>query len=245
MATLRLTFGDLYNEVAKFLGTYGSSGPSGANLTEAKDIVHSAYRRFLSAYDWSFLKQSDTLTTVSGTYVYELPEDFGEIIGLFQFAADDGYPPVDERMLDDIIEMRSYSDYSSYPEYFAIRAGNYTPETGQQWEIVFYPTPDAAYTLSYLYKMFPTKLSDDNDIPVGTPDCVEALKALCLAEAESRKDELLEVQENKARIILADAIRRDAKRNVKHLGYNPDGLSFSAWEIARGSYRIKNVVYNT
>lgn len=245
MADLRLTFQDLYNQVAKFLGTYGSSGPSGDDLTDAKDIVHSAYRRFINSHNWTFLKPPLKIVTVSGTWIYDLPDDFSAIIGLINFDADDGYPPLDERSVDDIMEMRVLSDYTSYPMFYATRAGVYTPETGQRWEIIFYPTPGSAYTLNSRYKIFPKKLSATSDLPIGLPETDEVLKALCLAEAESNKDEFIDVQETKAIRLLMQAIQADKLKEPKTLGYNANYPGMTAREIHRGSYRISDVEYDT
>lgn len=241
MATLRLTFSDLYNEVARFLGTYGSSGPTGEDLTQAKNIVHSAYRRFLNSYSWSFLKPSFQIITVSGTWIYELPNDFSSIVGGIIFNSNDGYPPLDELPVDTLMEMRSLSDYNNYPMFYATRAGSYTPETGQKWEILFYPTPGAAYTLHSRYKIYPKKLSNDNDLSIGLVDTDESLKALCLAEAESSKDEFLDVQEKKAIMLLQQAKEVDKLRQPHKLGNYNMGLG----RYHRGEFRINDVTYTT
>ena len=79
MATLALTYSDLYDRVAKFLGTYGSAGPAGDNLTDAKAIVNDAYTKFITARKWTFLKPSDTLGLMTNQYVYEMPELFSSL----------------------------------------------------------------------------------------------------------------------------------------------------------------------
>ncbi|MHC4891454.1 MAG: phage adaptor protein [Planctomycetota bacterium] len=243
MATLQLTFSELYNAVSKFLGTYGSSGPSGTDLTDAKDAVHGGYRRFLNAYNWSFLRPYQTLTTVSGTWIYELPSDFSGIIGTFQFSDDDAYPPLEERSVDIVMDSRTVNDSTTYPEIYAIRPGKYSKETGQTWEVLFYPAPDAAYTLNYRYNIMPEKLSDDNDLHIGGPEVSECLKAFCLAKAELEKDEVSGVQEGEAIKLLSEAITQDNFKRPKTLGYNSDGGGMSAWEVARGSYRLNDVEY--
>ena len=239
MATLRLTFQELYNEVSKFLGTYGSSGPSGQDLTDAKDTVYAGYRRFLNAYDWSFVKPILKFTTVANTWEYQLPEDFSYFIGPFHFSAGSSYPSIEERSVEDILGMRSSLDHTTYPEYYAIKPGSYSPETGQNFELMFYPTPDSAYTLFGRYKLYPKKLSATTDLPVGTPETDEALKALCLAEAEVRKDEEAGPQSQLAQEILRDAVRADRMRNARRLGRDYPHLS--SWQIARGSYMISDV----
>ena len=240
MSTLRLTFQDLYNEVAQFLGTYGSSGPSGADLTEAKNTVHAGYRRFLNVYDWSFTKPILKISTVANTWEYNLPEDFSHFIGPFNFSAGASYPTLEERSVEDILELRSSLDHTTYPEYYAIRTGPYSPETGQFFELMFYPTPNAAYTLFGRYKLYPKKLSANADVAIGTPGTDEALKAVCLAEAEVRKDEIPGAQSQLMQQVLADAIRGDKMRNARRLGR--DFPHLSSWEVARGSYMLNDVI---
>lgn len=247
MASLILNFQELYNEVSRFLGTYGSSGPGTADLADAKRIVNSAYRRFLTANPntWSFLKYYDQIITVSGQWIYELPEDFGHILGIFQYGSNTSYGPLEERSVDNIMSMRSLNTYNNYGEYFAIRPGHYTKEMGQRQEVIFYPTFNAAYTLHYCYKILTTKLENDNDVPIGGADISECLKAFCLAEAESSQDESIGTQENKLGQQLALAIANDNKKKTKTRGPMLSGLGLTPREIHRGSYRINNVTVET
>jgi hypothetical protein len=237
MSTLQLTFQDLYNEVAKFLGTYGSSGPSGADLTDAKNAVHAAYRRFLApprGYKWSFLRRKSVLVTNAGVWQYQLPEDFTVHINRFAFDADDFYPTINETDLENIMDMRSHVAYSNYPMFFALYAGEYSKETSQGWEVAFYPTPDAAYSLNYRYLIFPPKLEADTDFHIGGPEMSEVIKALCIAEAEVVKDETGGKQEQRAQQRLAEAVKSDALRHPDSIGYNgPMAGGYENWREGR------------
>jgi len=246
MANLILTFSELYNKVSKFLGTYGSSGPTGTALTDAKEIVNDAYRRFINANpSWSFLHKDTTLSTVSGTAVYQLPPDFLELKRIFQFGADANYPPLEETSSQQITDWQNINDMSSYPSFFAIGVGEYTKETGQVWEVVFYPKPDATYTLSYSYKMSPTKLEGDDDIPIGALEYSDCIRQLCLAEAESSVEENSGVQEQKAGLALQIALKNDRRKAPHNLGYNGNGYRMSSWDLARGSFRVNDVSFTT
>ena len=242
MASLIYTFSDLYSAVISFLGTDSSSSD---DIQQAKNIVHDAYRRFLNAHQWSFLYPEAQLITVSGQHTYELPEDFMEMAGTFKFDSNTAYPPLLQRDLDWIRDARASIDYTSYPEYFALKPSAYSKEVGQKWEVIFYPTPNAAYTLFYRYRISPPKLENDTDYPVGGPDVAIVLKQLCLAEAESAMDEESGIQEGKAAALLADAIRNDNRKRPHSLGFFGDGEVFNNWELARGSYRVNNVIYIT
>lgn len=245
MATLGLSFQELYEDVSRFLGTYGSSGPSGTDLTDAKSAVHAGYRKFLDAnpVGWSFLKRIDSkITTVSNTCLYELPDDFVSLVGTFQFGADQTYKPLSEVSVDMIRDWKAVNDYNSYPTHFAIAAGNYHAETGQSWEVLFYPTPDSAYTLHFAYRFYPPKLSATTDVPAGPLDVQECIRQFCLAEAETYLDEKTDVQDIKAKELLGTAVRNDLKRQPKTLGYYGQP---AAAAMGRAEYRINDVTYTT
>ena len=245
MATLGLSYQELYNDVSRFLGTYGSSGPTGTDLTDAQSAVHAGYRKFLDSnpVGWSFLKRTDEkITTVSNTYTYELPKDFVSLVGTFQFGADQTYGPLSEISVDMIRDWKAVNDYNSYPTHFAMTAGNYHAETGQTWNVLFYPTPDSAYTLHFAYRFYPPKLSNATDVPAGPLDVAECIRQCCLAEAETYLDENTGIQETKAKELMLIAIRNDLKRQPKTLGYYGNRVTSS---LTRGDYRTENVVYNT
>lgn len=249
MALMQYTYQDLYNRVSKFLGTYGDSGPTGNDLQDAKDFVEEGYQEFLSppdGYVWSFLKKYTTLTTESGKFNYYLPQDYNSLIIPFRFTDQAGYPPVEERSENEIMEMRNYNNISSFPQYFAIRTADYTPEAGQRQEVIFWPEPDSEHILYYQYKFNVPELSNDSDLPVGGPQMASCLLKMCLAAAEGESDEELSTQVNRANLALIKAISEDKNREPRRLGYNANGFAgLSAWEVARGSYRVNDVNYNT
>jgi hypothetical protein len=238
--SLVLPFSELYNAVSKFLGSYGSSGPSGTDLTDAKAIVNTAYRRLLLYHNWTFLTSIRQIVTVGGTWQYELPLDFVRLKGTFRYSSTDSYPPLRERMWEQIEGYRAVSDTSGYPDYFAIQAGEHTSETGQKWIVGLFPTPDAAYTLYYNAEIWPSKLVNDSDLHIGGPDTSEVLKQLALAQAETEQDEISGVQENKAKEMVAAAIMKDNQRRAHNLGYNDDTNMVGYPDIAR-EYRLNEV----
>jgi hypothetical protein len=249
MSSLVYTFSDLYATVSKFLGTYGSSGPSGTNLTDAKTIVNDAYSRFIcgnGSYRWSFLDQDGILNTLAGQYLYPLPEGFEALTHTFQFENETGYKAPIERDLDMIRSLRSESVESrAYPEVYAIQAGLYDPKFGQRKEVAFWPTPDTTYTFLYRYRIVPNKLENDADLPIGGPEMALVLKQMCLAEAESQGDKKASIQEQKASALLAQAIARDSARKPHILGHNSDKNSQSYWHTARESWRVNEIIPDT
>ena len=243
MASLQLSFVDLYNAVAKYAGTYGASGASGNDLTEAKDMVNAAYRRLLLAHNWTFLTPTRQISTVSGTWQYELPADFVRIKSTFRYSSADASPPLRERLYEQIEEFRAVTDTTGYPTYYAIVAGEHTAQTGQKWIVTFFPTPDAAYTLYYSPEIWPAKMVNDSDLHIGGPDVSEALKELAIAQAEAELDELSaeqSVHEKKAGMLLMQARAKDNERRAHNLGYNNDENMGGVIDITR-EYRLNEV----
>jgi hypothetical protein len=249
MASLVYVFSDLYGAVAKYLGTYGSAGPTGSNLTDAKAVVNDAYARFLSAdggYRWSFLDENGVLVTMAGDYIYQLPDTFESLCHPFQFDQATGYGGPQGRPLDYILSLRADGTAETgWPELYSIQAGKYDPKFGQKREVVFYPTPDAAYTLLYRYRFMPPKLENDTDVPIGGPELAGLLKQFCLAECESQKDKASGVQEAKLATMLAMAIARDSANKPHTIGHNSDGNTGSYWSEVRSSWRVNNIYPDT
>lgn len=246
MANLILTYKNLYDRVSKFLGSYGSTGATGAELEQAKQAVDDGYRRFLTSHDWSFLKKTTTLGLKSGKWEYNLPDDYRAITVPFHFSEGSGYPPLTNDTEDHIMQARTEVETSSYPQIYAERTSSYSPEHGTVYQVIFWPTPDSDYTLFYTYKFMPPAMSNDSDVPVGLAEMSELIKEMCLAEAEAFFDDdaPTKIHDSKASQLLDTAIRNDVVRHSRHAGSLNTG-SVSAREFARGSYRVNNVVYNT
>lgn len=244
MAELTLTFRDLYNRVAKYLGTYGDSGPTGNDLTDAKEIVNDGYRRFCTSFRWSFLHRTTTLSIVTGQWEYDLPEGFREVIVSFTYSLNEGYPPIDNTGISWIMEARAESDVDSYPQVYAIRHGDHSNQSGSNYQAIFWPTPDNDYTLYYTYLMMPPTLVNDDDEPVGGSELSEVIKYCCLAEAEAFHDEREGVQESRAMRRLNEAIINDKGRRARHVGVNMDPR-YRSWQTARGEFRPNRVTFNT
>lgn len=243
---MRYTYEDLYNNVGKFLGTYGDSGLSAGDLALAKDLVKSGYNEFLQSYPWSFLRKNTTLTCQAGEHSYNMPEDFSYLVLPFSYKNNSGYPPVTNRSENEIIELRNLNEITSWPQYFAIRQGQYTPEAGSIKEVIFWPTPDSSYVLYYTYRFQPVGLVNTTDYPVGGAEMAECILQFCLKAAEEKEDETSEgIQTRRAITMLGQAISMDKENDPKQLGYNGSGSPIlTSWEVARGSYRVNDVNYN-
>lgn len=138
-------------------------------------------------YEWSFLKPTATLSLSAADYDYDLPADFGTIADDVTLARDDREQRIEIISEVRIRAKRASADASGPPKYAAVRpkAIDYTAE--QSFEMIFYPTPDASWTATYVYNVSPADANSTNLYPLGTKTHGETILAACLANAEVHK----------------------------------------------------------
>jgi hypothetical protein len=193
-STLSLSRTELRGEVGSYLGFgYDSSGWSVDQAAQIDRAVAAGLRKFMypripsGYYEWSFMKANGTLSLAAADYDYDLPDDFGGIVGTgFSFAVADNkrshIQTVSEAM---IRQLREAGSYSGTPSLCAIRPKASTPTAseGQRFEAIFYPDPDGSYTLTYRYTLLPDALTSGLPYPLGGLPHSETIKTCCLAAA--------------------------------------------------------------
>lgn len=195
MATLDLTYKEVYTKVSEYLGL--GSSPTGTDLTKVKDITKRGYRKFLMPVDsstaakgvgarpyrWSFLRKTTTLATVAGTETYLLPDDYNGMIIPLTHTTSDTVNPI-EVPLEVIYVKKSQSINDAYPLYFAVQDVTFDATVGRQKQLIFYPNPDKIYTYYYTYRSIPLSPENDDDYFVGPVGSSEAILETCLAAAD-------------------------------------------------------------
>jgi len=179
-------------EAGRVLG-YGRNFDTWAReQTENADAVvqRGVYRFYTPApidgrkygHEWSFLQPVRTLTTVSGTYVYDLPTDFVSLNGPMTYPADQDllYVTVELVSLYQINKRRIDSTSTGTPTMVALVPKD---EPGR-YEFHFWLTPDDAYSIQYPCRIRPLPLSDENPLPYGGEEHAQTILEACLAEAE-------------------------------------------------------------
>jgi len=250
VASLKLTYSEVYNQVSDYLGK--GLTPAGADLTRMKSITLRAYRKFLYPINpatgkhhlWSFLHYPTVLTTIAGQYIYEFPDDFSSLIVSFTSTDTQTYINPIPKSVWQILNMHTIATTvtTSYPQFYAIRAGRYIKEIGQKYEVVFWPEPDSNYIYEYTYEIEPPALSATTDYFVGGARASEAILQLALAEAELQEEEKGGVQYQEAQRIVMAMISADNRNTPKSVGYNGDP---SMYPETRGYTHISEVTYTT
>lgn len=244
MAESGLSIGlpDLRKEVGSFLG-YGTSGWSTDQQNEIDRYIQSGVRRVLyppavseetAGYEWTWLSPTTTITTVSGTADYDLPDDLGRIVGELHYPSEEYRTDIVHVPEGQILQARAGSDDSGAPYWYAERWKATTGTTGQRKELLLYPEPDQAWALTYSYEAFQGALSADYPYPPGGMKLAELYIESCLAVAEERGDDQVGLHRTEFERLLVDAVRRDKKTGPKvfgQMGHREDGR---AREFRRG-----------
>ena len=146
---------------------------------------------------------------------YNLPDDFGSIIGSFSFAQKDNAwytcKVVGESRIRELRQRDFNQNFANGdPQFAAIRAKNKTDvNIGTRSEVLFWPSVTATATVSYRYRVSVNKPIGSNDYVAGMPVHAETILYSCLAEAERRMDGERGVLWEKFMELLQSSILRD------------------------------------
>lgn len=121
--------------------------------------------------------------------IYDLPADFGGMIGDITYRAGTTNFRTTIRQRSDIEVRRLYSDAlgsPGQPSYYAIRPKTYAGGAlaGQRWELLFDCPTDAAYGFEYRYTIEPNAIDVSNEYPYGGAKHSETIKEAVLAAGE-------------------------------------------------------------
>lgn len=228
-SSLSVGLPELREAVAYYLG-YGRTAflSVSAQLSEVDGIIQSGMRRVyyppaVSAdtvgYEWSWLRPTTTIPTVAGTGDYDLPDDFGRLVGCLHYPESEHRKSISIVSVGKLLAMRSYSSQDGPPRCAAVRYKVQDPITGQRQEILFYPEPDAAWILSYEYEAYSGALTTANPYPLGGMKYSELYIESCLAVAESHiEDQADGTHKRQYEALLVDAIARDRKNGAHVFG---------------------------
>lgn len=233
MATLKLSYKTVWTKVGEFIGI--SSLTDTAEITKCKNIVLRGYRRFLMPtdlsngknYHWKFLEKTTTLSTESGTDTYKLPLGFSSFVTPFTHTTPISTNPV-QKPLSFILEWKSAHTGTGYPQWFALKSGAYDNLTGQQYEVIFAPTPNGTFDYYYAYIFTPPAPENDDDVFVGDDLASEAILECALAAADLQENDAVGVHVQEAERLTQQLIGSDKRTGlVRDLGMMTNGKSQS------------------
>lgn len=239
-STLSIGAPELRQEIAFYMGYGRTSGSwSVSQLAEINAIMQSGVRRVyyppavvsgFEGYEWSFLRPTTTLAIVADDGNYDLPDDFGRLVGPFHYPVDEYRAPIVIVSVAKLLGMRAWSDVNDAPKYASIRYKSSTGVSGQRQEALFYPEPNASWTLSYEYEAYSGQLTDSYPYPLGGMQMAELYMESCLAVAESRIHDEIGPHAQQYQQLLVAMIARDRKRGPQIYGqmghHEPEVVDF-------------------
>lgn len=243
--TLSLKVSDLQAEVGLFLG-WGKgadfSDPAWTPRQQAviESVVKSGLRQFYfpepldgQTYDWSFLKPVTTLTLADGETVVPLPDDYGGFEGTITLASDAGqsYWPIELMPIGTVYAQQSrLPDTTGRPLYACeepLRGAGALQ--GQRFQLRFWPTADADYSVRFQYYLSPDALTGATPYAYGGSMHAETILESCLAIGEQRIDDAADVHTKKWQMRLAASISIDRRTKPQKIGYNGDNSDGRQW----------------
>jgi hypothetical protein len=237
MATL--TQSSLKAQIGFYLGWKDPAAWTATQIAELNTVIARGLRQFYTPpvlpneaaiHQWSFLRPIATLATVADQDTYDLPANFGALIGQMHFsAADDQWTPIQIVNVGRIEAMRTRDLSNGAPVCAAV-----TPkvpgaeedaegEADQRFSLIVQPAPDAIYTIRYRYQIVPVSLDDSTVVyPLGGECHAETILQSCLAIAELMYNDLPGPQNELWMQRLRASIAFDRKQAPETLGYNRD-----------------------
>lgn len=255
-STLSLTNNEYRVATARHLG-YGTDYDALAATEKSAidDCIERALRVFYfstlgpngNAYQWTFLRPIATLTTVADTAEYELPSECGGIEGSLTFVTTTGsycsVPLVGEYRIRE--RRQTVVNQTGIPQMAAVRPKAHSGTKGQRYEVVFWPTPDAAYEFEYRMIAYPNAITPESPWPYGGAVHSQTLLQGCIAQAELSKDGTLGVQTAAYEKLLAASVSADSQlQRPEYLGYNGDRSDLMGRDGSRLQRPSFQVTYN-
>jgi hypothetical protein len=167
-------------------------------------------------HEWSFLKIEQTMSVVSGTSTYTLPDSFGGKLKTLQIISASGNSEIEVVTQSKLTQSRgSEAAVSATPLYAAIQPASVTTTSTdeQRWEIEFYPTPDDTYTIAYSVAILPGEIDTTHShYPLGTEIHQQALlESVLVAACEDLNPEQAARHDERFQRLLLAAIDQDMK----------------------------------
>ena len=238
-STLSLTYTEIAPEVSDHLG-YGRTISNWTSDQEARvhRVLDKGYRDFVNGHPWSFLRTSSTISAVADDAEYDLPDNFASFDGTITYGSSESYMPITITGEPEIRTMQTGYESTSRPTHCCIRPKSNDGTSGQRYEIVFHPEPDASYTLYYSYHVITnTRLRSSTPYPLGGMLYGEAIQMCCIAAADRLFRDMGEAEyQQTIKMCIFDAVRLDGAHKPKNLGYNHDGERILSTQISYGTY---------
>lgn len=190
---LTLTYDEIRRELGRFLGI--GEDPlvwDSADVTRIADVIKRGSRRFyfpepgmiedqpLIRHDWSFIKDTLSVTLTANTTYHDLPSDFERMVGIPSLVG--GEYPLELKMESELRHLANAGDGEGEPQYYTIQRE--TPSSEDLlYQVGLYPQPKALLSLEGWY-LFDPPVPSASQAPVVPSNHAETYLAALLAQAD-------------------------------------------------------------
>ncbi len=252
---LSLSRTDLRNSLSWFLG-FGLTAASASvdQQTIIDRCLDAGTRLFYSplplpgeriAHIWSFMQPELVLSVDQSSNAFDLPDDFGGLVGGLYLSADDlSWDTIEVTGYARILQERQRDSETTTgaPKYVAIQALASDGTGGQRFSLAVWPTPDSTYTFKGTYYSNPYQLSATALYPLGGQPHAETLREAVLAVAERDVNDQPQGTHNatfRERMIASVNLDRRLT-GPKSFGMNSDGKRSYSPDFGRYGYTTYN-----
>jgi hypothetical protein len=235
--SLSITYDSLRKDIGRYLGF--DRDPSNWNEDEDDDVqsvLDAGLRQFYRppriagdrySHQWSFLKPIGTITLTESVGDYDMPTDFADLDGDLYYHESELAPrrirQVNEGRILELRQRDWYTATATYPQEAAIVPKKSDGTADQLYQLWIWPLPSQAFVLKFRYTARQQALSCDNEVPLGGSEHAEAIRASCLASAESFLDDERGTKWQEFMDQLQSSVDFDRRANSPStLGYNGD-----------------------
>ena len=233
-ANLQLDFEEIWTELSDYLGW--SRSPAGERLATVKRYANDGYRIFLmgidprsgKVHDWSFLAPGATLSVAAESTTTALPSDFRSILDDFAYGSNDSAKRLKHVSVVEIMTRRAGAgSWAGVPCLYAVQPASFESDTGQEYEVLWWPVPGRDYTLYYRYRANPGEMAESWERPMGGPEHVQTILQAGLMIAEARSNDgqtgsTVGYHKQLFEQLIAHSIDLDKRNGPASVGYNTD-----------------------
>jgi len=245
MADMGYSWEELVQAVSEGLGY--TRDASGDDRLDAEHWVTAGQRLFYNPpplggviHRWRFLRPIRYIETVADTECYDMPDDFGDVIGDMYHDASQGYAKLPKVGPGMILELKQGISSAGKPRCFSIEPLETDGGDIQFFQARFWPMPNAVYKFWYRAQLIPALMSESRQYGYGGADHAETLKAACMAAAEMIKDGEQGPKYAYFLECLQRSIAVDVSKGPDYFGYAGDRSDEGTQDIPRCLY----VTYN-
>ena len=192
----------------------GSTGPTDYQVMIG-DFVNETKREVEDAWDWTSLRRTETVSTVSGTRTYNLPSTTQST--RVMEVQEQGQGGVLQHVPSDWIKRTQYpNETSAVPSYFSIVGTSSGLLTAQ-----LYPKPDTTYSIDFhLTDPQDDLTSSTTSLTIPEYPVILGVWARAIAERGEDGGTLTDMAQMQYQSALSDAIAQDVGRHTDEVIWN-------------------------